>query len=912
MLHVVAEILGFSPVKKIFIDGFEYKVFCTYICRKNRTLAKKKSTPKQKKQTPLMTQYFSVKAKHPDAILLFRVGDFYETFSDDAVKTANTLGIVLTKRNNGGSDIELAGFPYHSLDLYLPRLIKAGFRVAICEQLEKPSKEKKIVKRGVTEIVTPGLTTDNKLLNYKENNFLCSLHYGLNGVIGIAFLDISTGEFMVSQGDLQKIHKLVQGFNPSEIIFAKANKNNFQKQFGSDYYSYQLDEWVYTEDYTQEMLYNHFQVNSLKGFGIEQLEYGSIAAGAILHYLQSTENNQIQHINSIQRIMLEDYMWLDRFTIRNLELVHSTHPTGIPLIQILDNTVTPMGSRLIRKWLLLPLIQINDIHRRLQKVAFFHREVECSEELIDHLKTIGDLERLISKVPSRKINPREILQLKLAMFTLDPIKSILADTGLEPLANMGDALQPCEQLRDRIEREIHDDAPGNINKGNIIKSGWHSELDELRNLISNTKQILLELQQREAEKTGITNLKIGFNNVFGYYLEVTNKYKNQGLIPEHWVRKQTLTGSERYITEELKTLETKILGAEEKLTKLELQLYDDLVISLQDYIQSIQNNASLLASLDCLIGLAYTARKYDYCEPVIDESYAIDIKAGRHPVIEQHLDLGESYIPNDVFLDNEQQQILMITGPNMSGKSAVLRQTALITLMAQMGSFVPAQSARIGIVDKLFTRVGASDNISSGESTFMVEMNETASIMNNISARSLVLLDEIGRGTSTYDGISIAWSLAEYLHEHKNIRPKTLFATHYHELNELANQFDRIKNYCIATKEHGQKVIFLRKLIPGGSKHSFGIHVAKLAGMPKTILQRASDILSKIEKKSISGEDIAAPTPSNFTHQLSIFETTDETAGQLKSMLMGIDINTMSPIECMMKLNEMKQVLEDE
>lgn len=863
-----------------------------------------------------MAQYFKIKSQQPDAILLFRVGDFYETFDEDAIKTANTLGIVLTKRNNGGTDIPLAGFPYHSMDIYLPRLVKAGFRVAICEQLEKPSKEKKIVKRGVTEIVTPGLTTDNKLLNHKENNFLCALHYGPSNTLGVAFLDISTGEFMISEGDIQKIQKLVQGFRPSEVIYSKSNKEKFTKEFGVEFYTYHLDEWIFTEDYTNEALLNHFEVNSLKGFGISELKQGQIAAGVILHYLQSTENTQLQHINSIQRIQLDQYMWLDRFTIRNLELIYSNHPTGIPLINILDNTVTPMGSRLIRKWVLLPLIDLKDIQQRLDMVDHFYHHDPLIDKLNDHLKTVGDLERLIAKVPSRKVNPREILQLKRALFTIDPVKELLKETELEEFINLAESLQPCKHLRERIEREIDDEAPGNIAKGNIIKSGWHKELDDLRNIIFNTKDVLVDIQKREAEKTGITNLKIGFNNVFGYFLEVTNKYKNQGLIPENWVRKQTLTGSERYITDELKVLETKILGAEDKLTILELKLYEDLVVALQEYISAIQHNASSLAKIDALISLANTAKKNEYCKPDVNDSLDIEIIQGRHPVIEQHLDIGQSYIPNDVKLNSETHQILMITGPNMSGKSAVLRQTALICLMAQMGSFVPAKSASIGLIDKLFTRVGASDNISSGESTFMVEMNETASIMNNISPRSLVLLDEIGRGTSTYDGISIAWSLAEFLHEYGDLRPKTLFATHYHELNELANSFDRIKNYCIATKEHGNKVIFLRKLIEGGSKHSFGIHVAKMAGMPKTVVKRASEILSKLEQKSIQGEEITdripAASPLNFTHQLSIFETVDDTAGKLKEMILDIDINSMSPIDCMMKLNEMKKLMEED
>lgn len=866
----------------------------------------------KKKVTPLMQQYFSIKQQHPDAILLFRVGDFYETFADDAVKTAETLGIVLTKRNNGGSDIALAGFPYHAMDLYMPRLIKAGYRVAICEQLEKPSKEKKIVKRGVTEIVTPGLTTEDSLLNHRENNYLCSIFYTKSDVHGVAFLDISTGEFMVSQGNDMKIQKLIQGFKPSEIIFSKDKKERFQREFGDDYYHYTLDEWVYSHDYAVDLLTQHFSVQNFKGYGIEQMEGAQIAAGSILHYLKSTENNHLDHINRIQRVHLDDYMWLDRFTIRNLELIHSPHATGTPLIQILDQAVTPMGSRLMKKWILLPLIQRKSIEDRLDMVDYFYKNQSTRSTIQDYLKSIGDLERLVSRIPSQKINPREILQLKKSLFILDPIIECLQQTNLPLFQQMADSLNPCEQIRNRIDTEIEPEAPGNIQKGNIIKQGWHDDLDELKDLIANSKKILLDLQQEEIERTGILNLKIGFNNVFGYYLEVTNKYKNQGLIPDDWVRKQTLTGSERYITDRLKQLETKILGAEEKLQILELKLYEALVLSLQTYIQPIQHNAQILAKLDVLIALSEVAERFEYCRPTMTDHFEINIKEGRHPVIEQHLSIGEKYVPNDLYLDRNDQQILMITGPNMSGKSAVLRQTALICLMAQMGSFVPATEASLGIVDRLFTRVGASDNISSGESTFMVEMNETASIMNNISDRSLVLLDEIGRGTSTYDGISIAWSLAEYLHNNDDFRPKTLFATHYHELNELANRLPRIHNFCIATKELGNQVIFLRKLIPGGSKHSFGIHVAKMAGMPKEIIHRAAEILTTLEQKSIGQDAIETKVPmvSSTTHQLSIFETVDDQAIQIKKALKLIDVHTMTPIDCMLKLNELCSLLD--
>ncbi|KGE84911.1 DNA mismatch repair protein MutS [Phaeodactylibacter xiamenensis] len=882
-------------------------------------MAKAKKTKGDGKVTPLMQQYFKVKSKHPDAILLFRVGDFYETFGEDAITASQVLGIVQTKRNNGGSDIELAGFPYHSMDLYLPRLVRAGYRVAICEQLEKPSPQKKIVRRGVTEIVTPGVAVDDKLLDHKSNNFLASLYFGKKDHVGVSFLDVSTGEFMVCEGSLTYADKLIQSFKPSEVLFPKDRQKDFLKQFGDKLYTFMLDEWVYTFDYAREKLLEHFEVQNLKGFGVEEMELGQVAAGATLHYLATTENKNLQHINAISRLQPDRYVWLDRFTIRNLELVYSNHETGVALIDVLDQTVSPMGARLLKKWVVLPLTIPSAIDNRLNIVDHFYKDTELEGALTQYIQQIGDLERLISKVPLGKINPREIKQVQRALELIRPIKETLQNSNLEQLAKIGEGLNPCALLRDEIEKRLIDDPPVNLSKGGVMADGFNEELDELRNIVNNSKDLLLGIQQREVENTSISSLKIGFNNVFGYYLEVTNKHKNK--VPKEWMRKQTLTNSERYITDELKQLESKILGAEEKILALEEKLFSELVFTLADYIQPIQHNAALIARIDCLLGFAKVARKQNYCRPEINDGTVIDIKQGRHPVIEQQLSIDEPYVPNDVYLDTETQQVMMITGPNMAGKSALLRQTALIGLMAQMGSFVPAEKASIGLIDKVFTRVGASDNISSGESTFMVEMNETASIMNNISDRSLILLDEIGRGTSTYDGISIAWSIAEFLHNNGTARPKTLFATHYHELNELANKFERIKNFNIATREVGQKVIFLRKLVPGGSQHSFGIHVAKMAGMPRTIVERAAHILTQLEQKSINNEDnsngaITAAKPdtgriSTETLQLSIFETVDPTAGKIKEALTDLNINNMTPIECMMKLNELKGLLEE-
>ena len=878
-----------------------------------------KSTKKPKKVTPLMLQYFKLKEQYPQAIMLYRVGDFYETFGEDAIKAAQALGIVLTKRNNGGSDIELAGFPYHSLEMYLPRLVRAGYRVAICEQLEKPSKEKKVVKRGVTEVVTPGVAIDDKLLDHKANNYLASLAFGKKSRFGLALLDVSTGEFLVSEGSAAYIDKLLQSFSPSEIIFGKGYAKAFHEHFGDKFYTFPLDDWIYTEDYTREKLLEKFQVQSLKGFGVEELALAQVAAGAVLHYLATTENKNLQHLTSINRIQADRYVWLDRFTIRNLELIHSPHPSGVPLIDILDATLSPMGARLLKKWVVLPLKDRSRVEARLEMVSHFLTHPDFNTEIEQQIRLIGDLERLISKVPLGKINPREVVQLGSALAAIQPIKAVLTQSESAALRQIGEGLQNCRALREQIEREVIPEPPVNLNKGGVMADGINGDLDELRSIISNSKDLLLDIQKVEAEKTGIASLKIGFNNVFGYYLEVTNKYKNQGLIPDNWIRKQTLTNAERYITEDLKKLEAKILGAEEKILALEEGLFADLIHRIHDYIHPIQQNAQLLAKVDCLQSFARVAIKNGYTRPEINDGHRIHIQEGRHPVIEQHLDLGETYVPNDVFLDNEEQQILMITGPNMAGKSAVLRQTALICLMAQMGCFVPAAKAQIGIIDKVFTRVGATDNISSGESTFMVEMNETASIMNNISDRSLILLDEIGRGTSTYDGISIAWSIAEFLHNHASAQPKTLFATHYHELNELANKFPRIKNFNIATKQVNNKVIFLRKLVPGGSNHSFGIYVAQLAGMPRAIVQRANKILQQLEQKAIvpQGEGASSEAirqslqnlPAEQPVQLSIFEASDPVAAQLKEALEDLDLNSMTPIECMLKLNELKGLL---
>lgn len=871
------------------------------------------------KVTPLMAQYFKLKSKHPDAILLYRVGDFYETFAEDAIKVAEILGIVLTKRNNGGNDIELAGFPYHSLDVYLPKLVRAGYRVAICEQLEKPSKEKKIVDRGVTDVITPGVTIDDTILDRKANNYLASIHFTHKNEYGVAFLDISTGEFMVSEGNVSTIEKLIDGFSPSEIIYSKAFGKDYSRTFGDRYYYYGIEEWVYMYDYGREKLLDKFSVTNLKGFGIEELPLAQIAAGAILHYLSSTQNNKIAHIAGITRIQSEHFVWLDRFTVKNLELIKTAHDSGSSLAHVMDKTVTPMGARMLKNWILLPLLSIDRIQARLDMVGYFVEKYFDQESLTVLLRQVGDIERIASKLAMEKISPRELLQLKKSLELLPDVLMILKSSDNEALGVLGDKLILCQKLREEITKTLSNDPPALVSKGNVIKAGCHEELDDLRNVIRNSKELLLEIQTTEAERTGISSLKIGFNNVFGYYLEVTNRYKDHDRIPDSWIRKQTLANAERYISEDLKILETKILTAEEKISDLEEKLYHELVITAAGYLEAIQQNAKNIATLDCILSFANIAVKYNYCRPVVDESYELKLTEARHPVIERQLPLGQTYVPNDIFLSNDDTQIMMITGPNMSGKSAVLRQTALIALMAQMGSYVPASSALIGLVDKIFTRVGASDNISSGESTFMLEMNETASIMNNISKRSLILLDEIGRGTSTYDGISIAWSLAEFLHNGK-IKPKTLFATHYHELNELAEKYPRIKNYNVATKEIGNKVIFLRKLVEGGCEHSFGIHVAAMAGMPREIITRAMEILEDLESKTIEGNEseYGKDTRQNarnivpYNFQLSLFETADPIAGEIKQNIKTLDLNTMTPIECMLKLHELKKWLEND
>lgn len=869
-----------------------------------------------------MTQYVQVKAKYPDAILLFRVGDFYETFGDDAVKAARALGITLTSRNNGGADVELAGFPYHSLDLYLPRLVRAGYRVAICEQMEKPVPGK-VVRRAVTEVVTPGVTTDDALLEYNQNNFLATIAYGKQDLFGIAFLDISTGEFFVSEGDAPAIDKLLQSFRPSELILPKSRLKEFQAHFGDKFYIFTLEDWIFTHDFGQEKLLNHFQTASLKGFGLDNLDLAQTAAGAALYYLNSTENKRLSHITSIARIQNEQYVWLDRFTIRNLELVYSNHEQGVSLLQILDKTISPMGARLLKKWVLLPLTNPKQIEDRHEVVAFLFNRDKLRQDLEPLLRQVGDLERLLSKTSVGKINPREMMQLRRALQATEQLKNILENCENTALQRLGEQMNPCLSLRKKIESSLAEEPPTDVRKGGAIADGAHPELDEFRNIVRNSRDLLLEIQQRESERTGIPSLKIGFNNVFGYYLEVTSKWKDQ--TPPDWIRKQTIANGERFITEELKVLESKILGAEEKILALEEKLFLELIAEAAAYIQPIQLNAQFIAQLDCLLSFAKTALQHQYVRPLIDNSFALDIKGGRHPVIETQLPVGETYIPNDVYLDADEVQIVLITGPNMAGKSALLRQTALITLMAQMGSFVPADSARIGLVDKVFTRVGASDNISGGESTFMVEMNETALIMNNVSARSLILLDEIGRGTSTYDGISIAWSIVEFLHDNPKAQPKTLFATHYHELNELAEKLPRIHNFHVSTREVGHKVVFLRKLVPGGSNHSFGIHVARMAGMPQTLVERAQEILRELEDKHIEAPDQIVENQSVETPkapdikkkvkqiasplQLHIFDV-DEFTLRIKEELMALDLNTMTPMDALWKLNELRKIAE--
>lgn len=863
------------------------------------------------KETPLMAQYNRIKQKYPDAILLFRVGDFYETFGADAIKTSQILGIILTKRANGNNtELELAGFPYHSIDTYLPKLVKAGYRVAICEQLEDPKMTKTIVKRGVTELITPGVAVSDKILDHRSNNFLASLYFQ-DKSIGIAFLDISTGEFLTAEGDESYIDKLMQSFNPSEVIFPKHQQKRFTGIYGNHYYTFAIEDWVYQEDFLKEKLLQHFQIQTLKGFGVDELHLGIQAAGACLYYLAETEHKQLQHLSTLSRIEHDQFVWIDRFTARNLELIQSTHEKGVPLIDVLDKTISPMGSRMLKRWIVLPLKDTTLINERLDAVEFLIKNNDTCQTFQHHIKQIGDLERLISKVSLGKINPREVIQLYRALTAIAPIKELCLSSENNGLLKIGEQLQPCQLIRDKIAATLNEDAPVLIQKGNAVKPGVSAELDELRNLSSSGKDYLLQIQNRESERTQIPSLKIGFNNVFGYYLEVRNTHKDK--VPTDWIRKQTLTGAERYITPELKEYEEKILGAEEKILALEISLYENLVREIAEFIQPIQLNAQLIARLDGLQSFVQVALKNNYRRPLLSNGVELKITEGRHPVIEHQMPVGEQYIPNDVYLHPDEQQIIIITGPNMSGKSAILRQTALIVLMAQIGSFVPAKEAQIGIVDKIFTRVGANDNLSLGESTFMVEMIETASIVNNITPRSLVLLDEIGRGTSTYDGISIAWSLVEFLHNNKQAHPKTMFATHYHELNELADQFPRIRNFNVAVKETANKVIFLRKLVEGGSQHSFGIHVAKMAGMPAEIIQRANEILNELEsQRNLSGE---TATPAKVTpkptsdFQLNMFTMDDPRLIKLKEVLEKVNVNTLTPVEALMKLDELRKLL---
>ncbi|MCB0492017.1 MAG: DNA mismatch repair protein MutS [Cyclobacteriaceae bacterium] len=861
-------------------------------------------------ETPLMKQYNAIKVKYPGALLLFRVGDFYETFGEDAIKASKVLDIVLTKRGSGSaSEIELAGFPHHSLDNYLPKLVRAGHRVAICDQLEDPRFVKGIVKRGVTELVTPGVSFNDNVLEKKQNNFLASIHAGKN-LLGIAFLDISTGEFYAAEGSETYVYKLIQSFSPAEIIFSKTHREKFENHFGEEYATFALDEWVFASDYTYEKLIAQFKTANLKGFGIDGMAEAIVAAGAILHYLEATEHKETHHIASISRIDEDKYVWLDKFTIRNLEIVNPQQDGGVPLIQILDKTVTAMGSRQLRKWMILPLKERSAVQERLDVVETFLQDDDLLEKIVGQLSHIADLERLISKVAVGRINPREMIQMKRSLQAALPIKDLLMGQKSVALKKLGDQLERCEFLLDKIEKELKEDAPMLVHQGGIIKEGVNEELDELRSIAFSGKDYLVKIQKREVEKTGITSLKISYNKVFGYYLEVSNAHKDK--VPVEWIRKQTLVNAERYITEELKTYEEKILHAEEKLTVIEQKLFQDLVLNASDFIAQIQQNARVIAVLDCLLSFAVVAKSNRYNKPEVNDTTIIDIKDGRHPVIEKQLPIGENYVPNDIYLDNESQQVLIITGPNMAGKSALLRQTALIVLMAQIGSFVPAKAAKIGIVDKVFTRVGASDNLSRGESTFMVEMTETASILNNLSNRSLILMDEIGRGTSTYDGVSIAWAIVEYLHNHKEFKPKTLFATHYHELNQLAEDLVRVKNFNVSVKETGEKIIFMRKLKEGGSEHSFGIHVAQLAGMPNRIVIRANEILHFLEKDKQKNqskkkmEELPKPIV-----QMGLFEV-DPKLKKMEDMLGKIDINTISPVEALLKLNELLSQLKKE
>ncbi len=859
-------------------------------------------------ETPLMKQYYRIKNQHPDALLLFRVGDFYETFGEDAVKASEVLGITLTKRANGSASyVDLAGIPYHAIDTYLPKLVRAGQRVAICEQLEDPQKAKQIVKRGVTEMVTPGVSFNDNVLEHKENNFLASVHLDSN-YAGIAFLDVSTGEFLTAEGNFEYIDKLLNSFQPKEVLFERGMEKRFKELFGDRFYTYKLDDWVYTENNSRDKLLNHFNTNSLKGFGVQGLMHGIIAAGSILQYLELTQHENIKHISSISRIEEEHYVWLDKFTIRNLELFSSMHEEAKTLVDVIDRAVSPMGGRLLKRWIALPLKDKQPIEERHDIVEHILNEPEFRELLETQIQKMGDIERIVSKVAVGRINPREVMQLMHALYAIEPVQKACVDSENIALNKIGEQLNPCTSIRSRIEKEINPDAPNNVSKGNMINEGVSEELDELRHIAYSARDYLNQLKEREIKRTGIHSLKISFNNVFGYYIEVRNTHKDK--VPSDWTRKQTLVNAERYITEELKEYETKILGAEEKSLQLEAELFGKLVHSLTDYISAIQLNAGLIAKLDCLLSFAKTADENNYSRPVINDSLVIDVKQGRHPVIEKQLPLDEEYVANDVYLDNEDQQIMIITGPNMAGKSALLRQTALIVLLAQVGSFVPAKSADIGLVDKIFTRVGASDNISLGESTFMVEMHEAASILNNLSERSLVLLDEIGRGTSTYDGISIAWAMVEYIHEHPKASAKTLFATHYHELNEMEKSFSRIKNYNISVKELEDKVIFVRKLKRGGSEHSFGIHVARMAGMPKSVVGRANEVLKDLENDE-DKNSISKPVGEIASHreglQTTIFQLEDPVLKQIRDEIKNIDINNLTPIEALNKLNEIKR-----
>ena len=861
--------------------------------------------------TPMMKQFLELKAKHPDAVMLFRCGDFYETYSTDAVLASEILGITLTKRANGkGKTIEMAGFPHHALDTYLPKLIRAGKRVAICDQLEDPKLTKKLVKRGITELVTPGVSINDNILNYRENNFLAAVHFG-KGACGVAFLDISTGEFLTAEGSFDHIDKLLNNFAPKEVLFERGRRGLFEGNFGSKFFTFELDDWVFTETTAREKLLKHFEVKNLKGFGVEHLKNGIIASGAILQYLIMTQHTQIGHITSLARIEEDKYVRLDKFTVRSLELMGSMNDGGSSLLDVIDKTISPMGARLLKRWMVFPLKDVKPINGRLDVVEYFFRKPEFKGVIEEQLHLIGDLERIISKVAVGRVSPREVVALKVALQAIEPIKEACMDADNASLNHIGGQLDICRSIRDRIEREINNDPPLLVNKGGVIKSGVNAELDELRRIAYSGKDYLLQIQQRESELTGIPSLKIGYNNVFGYYIEVRNVHKDK--VPQEWIRKQTLVNAERYITQELKEYEEKILGAEDKILVLETQLYAELVQSLSEFIPAIQTDANQIARLDCLLSFATAARENNYIRPVISDDEVLEIHQGRHPVIEKQLPIGEKYVANDVMLDSSTQQIIIITGPNMAGKSALLRQTALITLMAQIGCFVPAESAHIGLVDKIFTRVGASDNISVGESTFMVEMNEAADILNNLSPRSLVLFDELGRGTSTYDGISIAWAIVEYIHEHPHAKARTLFATHYHELNEMEKSFKRIKNYNVSVKEIDNKVIFLRKLERGGSEHSFGIHVAKMAGMPKSIVKRAGDILKQLEKdnrqQGIAAKPMVEVGETRGGMQLSFFQLDDPVLCQIRDEILNLDVNNLTPLEALNKLNDIKRIV---